>query len=322
MPAAASSSLKGAAAQGDRATLTMSLADGRILGYGEYGAPDGAPVLGFHGTPGSRLMFRIAHRPALEAGVRLIAPDRPGFGVSSPHPGRSLASCAFDMAEFADRLGLSRFAVAGVSGGGPYAAACAAFLRERISALALVSPVGPMCRPEMTQKIGPGHYFAFQVMPRVPPLSALVCGAGRAAFLHAPALIYAFLLRRASQADRRVLSRQDVRRNLLEGVAEGCRPGLGATMQELAIFARPWNVPFRDITAAATLWQGLSDRNVPVSAALRLGALIPGCRVETIPDAGHYWIFENMSAVLGAVSDAAHQQSDATASGRDGDAEI
>jgi pimeloyl-ACP methyl ester carboxylesterase len=269
-----------------------------MLGYAEYGVPGGLPVFGFHGTPGSRLMFRIAHEAAVEANIRLIAPERPGFGISSRHPGRSLKSYAADIAELAELLDMDRFAVAGVSGGGPYAAACAALLKERITALALISPIGPVCGSDKPDRIGRGHFFAFRIMPRIPPLSALVCGIGRAAFLYIPKLMYAFILSRASSTDWRVLSRPDVRRNLLAGVAEGCRPGVRTTMQELAIFSRPWNVPYEEITAPAILWQGLSDRNISVPAAIRLGELIPHCQVELVPDAGHYWIFDNMKKVL------------------------
>ena len=286
----------------EKQDLTIRLADGRTLGYAEYGAPDGLPVFGFHGTPGSRLMFRIAHKPAYEAGIRLIAPERPGFGISSRHPGSNLASYAADMAEFADRLGIEHFAVAGISGGGPFATACAAILRDRITTLALVNPIGPVCGKEKPEKIGPGHFFAFRIMPRIAPLSALICSIGRTAFLYAPQLMYAFILGRVSTTDWKVLSQPAVRRNLLAGVAEGFRPGVRATMQELGIFSRDWHIPLEDITAPALLWQGLSDRNVPIAAAIRLGKLIPGCETMLIPNAGHYWVFENISLILDTIA--------------------
>ncbi len=99
----------------------LTLPDGRMLGYAEYGAPDGLPLIGFHGTPGSRFMFRLAHRHAAELGLRLLAPERPGFGLSAFHRGHTLSTYAADIAAFADALGVERFAVAGVSGGAPCA---------------------------------------------------------------------------------------------------------------------------------------------------------------------------------------------------------
>jgi pimeloyl-ACP methyl ester carboxylesterase len=288
-----------------RTELTVTLPDGRLLGYAEYGDPRGVPLLGLHGTPGSRFMFQLAHPIACELGVRLLAPERPGFGISTYQRGRTLASYAQDIADFAAALGLTQFGLAGISGGGPYAAACAALLPERVTALGLISPVGPLAGKERPASIGLGHLMAFRIMPRLPPLTAAVFSTGRIAFLHAPNLIFGFIMSRAAPSDWGILSRQEVRRNLLRGVAEGCRPGIGASLQEMKIFSRPWNIPFAEIKAPAFLWQGLSDRNVSVAAALRLGELIPDCRTTTVPKAGHYWIFDNIRHVLETVAEAA-----------------
>ncbi len=295
--------------------LTVTLPDGRRLGYAEYGDPKGTPIFGLHGTPGSRLMFRIADDDARALNIRLLAPERPGFGISCYSPGRDLASYAQDLADFADALGIERFAVAGVSGGAPYAAACAALLGDRITALALVSPIGPMAGAERPPSIGFGHYTAFRLLPRITPLIAAIFGIGRLAFLHAPGLIFGFLLSRAAPSDWAILRRPEVRRNLLSGVAEGCRPGIRAGLQEMVIFSRPWNVPLDRITAPTYLWQGLSDRNVPVSAALRLGKLIPQCRTCEIPGAGHYWVFDNIPHILETIANAARSGPEQTARG-------
>jgi pimeloyl-ACP methyl ester carboxylesterase len=296
-------------------TGLVALPDGRMMGYAEYGDPGGLPVFGLHGTPGSRLMFRIADDAARQSGIRLIAPDRPGFGISSYHRGRSFASHARDIAALADSLGIERFAVAGISGGGPYAAACAALFPDRVTALALASPMGPVAPGEGAEKIGPGHHVVFRLSPRVPPLLRPLFSVVRFAILHAPFPVYAFLMRRAGRSDRSILCRGDVRRNLLAGVAEGVRPGVKAALQELRLFSRPWDIPFAAIRAPSILWQGTADRNVPPSAAFKLGELIPDCDIHAVPGAGHYWIFDNMEAVLGklaslAVKSAAREAGD------------
>ncbi len=286
---------------------TIRLRDGRLLGYAEYGDPHGLPVFGFHGTPGSRLMFRLADAPARETGIRLIAPERPGFGASSYQRGRTLASYAADVAALADRLDIPRFAVAGISGGGPYAAACAALLPDRVTALGLISSVGPLAGPDSAAHIGPGHYAMFRLFPRMPGLLWPFFTVGRAAFLHAPLGIYGFLMSRAAPSDWKILARPEVRRNLLQGVAEGMRPGVAAGLQEMKLFSRPWNIPLDAIRAPSILWQGTADRNVPPSAAFRLGALIPGCEVHRIDCGGHYWIFDNIRPVLQRIAAAARE---------------
>lgn len=299
-------------------THTVTLPDGRLLGYGDYGDPSGLPVLGFHGTPGSRLMFQIADAPARELGIRLLAPERPGFGISTYHRRRTLTSYAGDIAAFADALGLARFAVAGISGGGPYAAACAALMPGRVSALALVSPVGPMAGMDRRVHLGPGHFAAFRISPRLPFLLGGAFRLGRYGFLFAPLGMYGFLMSRAAPSDWRVLRRPEVRRNLLQGVAEGLRPGVKASLQEMRLFARPWNVPLSTISAPSVLWQGTADRNVPQSAALRLGESIPGCRVHRVEGAGHYWIFDNMLKVLGWITRTAGREPAAAEAGKPG----
>ena len=128
----------------DRTSQVLRLADGRRIGYAEYGDPEGASVLAIHGTPGSRFMFALTDKAARERGLRIVAPERPGYGLSDYRRKDGLARAADDMSAFADALGLRRFAVIGVSGGGPYAVAAAAAMADRIALLALISPVGPI----------------------------------------------------------------------------------------------------------------------------------------------------------------------------------
>src|SRR5262249_37258319 len=99
----------------------ITLADGRRLAFCEYGAPQGKPVFSFPGWPGSRLEARLAAPTARRFNARLIAVDRPGFGRSDFKKRRTLVDWPGDVAKLADALGLDRFSIAGVSGGGPYA---------------------------------------------------------------------------------------------------------------------------------------------------------------------------------------------------------
>ncbi|MET0869990.1 MAG: alpha/beta hydrolase, partial [Methyloceanibacter sp.] len=117
----------------ERSSQILRLADGRRIGFAEYGDPDGQPVLAIHGTPGSRLMFALTDAPARERRLRIVAPERPGYGLSDFQLQRSLAEAASDLEQCANALGLRRFALIGVSGGGPYAVAAAAAMPRRIA---------------------------------------------------------------------------------------------------------------------------------------------------------------------------------------------
>ena len=120
------------------------LRHGRSIGFAEYGVPLGTPVLWFHGTPGGRHQIPPAVRLAAgQRGVRLIALERPGAGTSTRHVYSSVLGWADDVEEVTNHLGLPRFALIGLSGGGPYVLACAYRLRERVVAGAVLGGVAP-----------------------------------------------------------------------------------------------------------------------------------------------------------------------------------
>lgn len=279
----------------------LRLPDGRRFGYTEFGDQWGIPLFAFHGTPGSRLMFRLVHEPARLLCLRIIAPDRPGFGLSDYQENRTLADWTSDVRALADKLGLDRFGVAGISGGGPYVAACAALLPERVAAAALISPVGPLHSPEGPDNLPPAQIVTFRLLPHVRPAMAGALSIGRLMFLNAPDSMYGMIVRRAGPADEHILLRPEVRKNLLAGVIEGLRPGVQGVAQEMKIFAKLWNIPFQAIKAPVLLWQGAADNNIPVAASLRLAEIIPGCELFRIEGAGHYWIFDHVEEVLLAI---------------------
>src|SRR6185437_13977043 len=121
----------------------VTLADGRRLRWYEFGDPDGLPVVYTAGTPVSGLGGGSYDASARAAGLRWISPDKPGYGGSDFHPGRSVASWSDDVAALADRLGLNRFALAGESGGGPFTLVAAHLLTDRVSVAAVIATAGP-----------------------------------------------------------------------------------------------------------------------------------------------------------------------------------
>jgi pimeloyl-ACP methyl ester carboxylesterase len=132
----------------------LALPDGRSLAYAEFGDPDGRPVLFFHATPGYRRNPWATDAELRSAGVRLIAPDRPGVGRSTPQPHRRLLDWPDDVRHLADALGLERFAVVGFSNGGPHAAACAYKFGPRVSGTALGAPLPPLDQPGALRRLG------------------------------------------------------------------------------------------------------------------------------------------------------------------------
>ena len=119
------------------------LVDGRTVTVASFGDPDGVPVVALHGTPGSRAFGAFLDAPARDRGVRVLAPDRPGFGGSEPWAERSVADAASFVDGFLDALDLEAAGVLGFSGGGPHALACPALVPERVHGTALLASPAP-----------------------------------------------------------------------------------------------------------------------------------------------------------------------------------
>lgn len=281
----------------------MRLSDGRALAYRVFGEEGGVPLVALHGTPGSRLKFEVAETAARAFGIRVIAPDRWGYGASEAHPEPSLARYAHDIAELVDRLGVGRFGVMGVSGGGPYAAALAASLPERVTALALAAPVGPIAG-EADDEITPFHRLCFGPLAQTPAAVGAVFQAFRAVLGVAPGLGMRMAMLRIAASDRRVLRQPEVAARLGQTFIEGLRPGVLGPVIDLGLFGAEWDVDLGAARVPARLWLGLTDQNVPRSAARRLAGRLPSCDLVELPDEGHLWVANNYATVLGWVAEA------------------
>jgi pimeloyl-ACP methyl ester carboxylesterase len=285
----------------DRTSLVFRLPDGRTLSYAEFGDPRGLPVLALHGTPGSRFMFGLTDGSARDRGLRVIAPDRPGYGQSDYRRNQSLMQSAEDVVALADALEVGRLAVIGVSGGGPHAIATAAAMPDRVGLLALVSPVGPVAECRRQVRMSPMHRLIFTRMGRSPQACASFFWSLRGVVKWAPGVAYRVLQKRVAPTDRLVLSHLEVKDNLRAAIREGLRPGIKGALQDVRLFCSPWGLSLADIDVPAVVWQGSDDTIVPPSATYHLAAQLPNCRLDVIQQAGHYWGFANFARVLDAV---------------------
>jgi pimeloyl-ACP methyl ester carboxylesterase len=279
---------------------SMVLDDGRTLGYATFGDPQGQPVLGFHGTPGSRLMLAICDEPARRRGVRLIAPDRPGFGLSDPLPARCYCDFADDVAALADHLGVARFPVAGVSGGGPYALACGARIPGRISRALMVSGVGPVRGPDATPSLARRHRLIFGIGARAPGLLRIVTRLIGRTWRENPDRAFDRIVAMNPPMDRAIMSRLEVRAVLVAALRDAFRHGGEPAATEIALFGRPWGFRLADVRIPVRLWHGEADRLVPAEMGRHMAASLPNCDPTFIPGAGHYWVFDHVDAMMAA----------------------
>ncbi|MGE0765496.1 MAG: alpha/beta fold hydrolase [Hyphomicrobiaceae bacterium] len=269
----------------------------RCFSYRSLGDRDGYPLIALHGTPGSRLKFVAAHASAKRLGIRLIAPDRWGYGATTAHHAPSLSAFADDICRLADRLGLGKFGVLGVSGGGPFAVAVAASMAERVSSLSLVAPVGPIAG-EPDDEITPFHRLCFGALSQRPKAVGAVFQAFRAMLDVSPDVGVRVAMLRIAAADRRVLWRREVATHLGETFAEGLRPGVVGPVTDLGLFGTRWDIDLCRAHVPAHMWLGSADQNVPRSAARRLADRLPDCGLTELAGEGHLWIADNFETVL------------------------
>ena len=281
------------------------LPDGRNLGWLELGPLDGEPVFAFHGTTGSRWNFTVDDGPIVAAGVRLIALDRPGYGLSSFHRGRRLESWSDDVAFLADHLGLTQFSVMGWSGGGPHAAVCARFLPARVRAAAIVSGVAPLADPGSEEGMMPINRRITTLARRAPLALWPLLGVASALGKRWPERALQGFIKQLPAPDAAVLERADVRDAFLRDFRHASPTTGRAGAQDFRLFARDWGFKLEDIAVPVDIWQGDADRNVPPAHGRRQADCIPGAVLHEIPGEGHVLLFDHMPDILGEITGSA-----------------
>jgi len=276
------------------ASEVLPLADGRTLGYGEFGDSAGVPLMLFHGCPGSRFHALTAHRAAEQAGVRLIAPERPGYGLSSPKEPRRLSQWPEDVLELADHLQLERFHVLGASGGGPHALACAARIRPRLLSATVVASAGPMQAEEATE----GMPWALRSFWRSPPSvrRRIVRTLGALTSWLPDRWIIPVPDHQASD----LLSAPELQAAFALDIREALRDGGRGLAAEVDMLASPWDIDLSEIRISVRLWHGALDRNCPIAMAEHLLAQIPKTDATIFPDEGHMCAFPRLGTLFAA----------------------
>lgn len=278
----------------------VRLPDGRRLGFVERGDASGSPVFDFHGNPGSRLSFWGEEDSLRAAGVRLIGVDRPGIGLSDPEPGRDVAGWARDVAALAGALALERFAVLGHSVGGPYAAACAWALPERVTSAALVSSIIPLDSPGAFAELGkPRQWRMARDHPRV--LAASLRALFTLARL-APGLAGRLFGARSTDVERAISARPEVVDRALASAAEATRQGAGGLVEDMRVAMRPWGFAPEEIRVPTFVWQGDADSSIPREWGEWWERAVPGARLVPCPGQGHLLIEERIEEILAALT--------------------
>jgi pimeloyl-ACP methyl ester carboxylesterase len=277
--------------------------DRATVGVYEYGDPAGAPVIVFHGTPACGAGFTFADDAARERHLRLIAPDRPGVGWSTPAGRWRVGDHPARVAALADVLKIDRFAVWGYSGGAPYAVACAATLGDRVTHAAVSAGMGQMgvwaaaSDFEKTDR----QFLALAVSH--PRRARLVLGLVARLARRFPKTAMRSFLTQLSPADREVLeAARQAPKEAMALFTQAFTHGARGVVDDYAALAQPWGVDVESIRVPMSIWHGDADPMVPLAHAEALHERVPGSTLTVWPGAGHLGTVSHVDDILDALA--------------------
>lgn len=270
--------------------------DGSVIACEVVGAADATTVLFCHGLADSRLSAYQLATAAGQLGLRICAPDRPGIGRTDPRYLHRLADWADDAALVMDAFGADKVALLGVSGGGPFAAACAAALPGRVRSLTLVSPLGSPGWP--THGMATGERVSLEIARQVPAFGGWFLGRLATLAQYSPQLFLRLAVSDLPGVDRRALEQPSMRDPFLANYLEAFRRGSGGVAQDLRLLTRPWGFQLGAIQVPTWIHHGDADTTVPVQHAELFAAAIPGARFRLHPGHGHFSILDAAPEIL------------------------
>lgn len=279
---------------------TLRMRDGRSLEVWEYGDAAGRPAIFFHGLIGSHLQASYIADQAREAGLRVIAPNRPGVGASDFVVKRSPLESLADVEDLAEALGLERFHAIGISGGAPYALACLHGLTRRVDGVTLISGMGPAQLPGALQGMHRARRVALEVGARYPKLARTQFQQWADTFRSNPRRLLDRLIATWSRPDRALFQKAEVYDLFLRdmhAVFDQDRAAEGLA-QELSLY-RNFGFNLRALPAdrRVTLWQGLDDAIVPPAMSWEMSQRLPLCEAHFVPG-GHFVALEIAGRII------------------------
>jgi len=272
----------------------LLLPDGRRLDVSVTGPADGLPLVFHHGTPGSGLPTRAFERAAHDRGLRFVTASRAGYGGSSRHAGRRVADVVADTAAVLGSIGAERSVVAGWSGGGPHALACAALL-PGVAATLVIAGVAPFEAEglDFLDGMGEDNHDEFGAAVRGEADLRAYLEAQRPELLAVtPEGVIGAMASLLPEADRRVLHPSsglaaEFGEDLAAAFREAVRVSVDGWLDDDLAFVRPWGFDLADVTGPTLVWQGDEDLMVPIAHGRWLAGHLPTATVHLETGEGH-----------------------------------
>jgi pimeloyl-ACP methyl ester carboxylesterase len=269
------------------------LADGRKLGYAEYGDLKGFPILYFHGLPGSRLEAKKLAFTAEKMQVRLIGIDRPGMGLSCIKQKRTISDWASDIAEFADALKLKTFSIIGHSGGAPYIAACARYIPERLCKAVIVSGLAPFDYPEAITSLPKSQKSMHRLARHFPMLLKLLMYMSVKALENPKHLKK--MLKQLPEIDAKIFENIQFKDAMVTALKEAFRQNTLGAISDFRLAVNASSLALEEIHCPLVIFQGGMDRQVPVKHAEIYVQKVPKAEYFFLKEEGHLSILHNQA---------------------------
>jgi len=271
---------------------------GRRLAWAMYGEPGlRLPLLYLHGFPGSRLEPAFADALARTMGLTIIAPDRPGFGLSDDAEDRTIRSWGEDARIVLDTLEVERCAVLAISGGAPYGIATALGAPDRVARLLLVSGVAPQ-RPGNLAGMTILNQTLFTLGASLPAAARLLVGLVGLSWRVAPAFGVAWLKLLNCAADRAIVDRATITAALKKNFAASLARSVAPAARDFTLMAGDWQLPLHELTVPTHIRHGTADTYVPPAMGHTLAELLPGSRLTLVPEGGHFMAVDLIEELL------------------------
>lgn len=277
---------------------TFRLPSGQVLSFREYGCPRGPALFFFHGWPGEAQQGSLIHQAALDRGLRLIAPNRPGISASSSQAGRSLLDWPPLVQALADHLQLDRSFVLGLSGGGPYALATAWALGPSVRATAIVCGALPAAPGPARRHLSPVYQAMLALHDRAPwLLQAALAAAVRLGRIPPPRAALWLALRILGPRDRAALWPKERFAQFYPAFRRAMQSGMRGLWEDAQPYALAWPFDPAEIRSPLSFWHGTQDRNFACAAAAAFAAGLPTATFHACED-GHYSILTNQAGPI------------------------
>jgi len=276
----------------------IHLADGRRLGFDDLGTAAGRPVIYMHGGTTSRMTARLAAADAAELGIRLIAPDRPGIGLSDPQPGRTLSDWADDVHALAVTLGLDQYGVLGVSEGTPYALACGSAHPKHVVGVSIAGPIAALRNPRITRAIHPPVRLMVGLAVYTPRLLRLAFAAMHADVRHRGLQAVAGMRRAFPPADQDLFADSARLEMRLDDLRNTFAWGARWPAYDFVLAAREWGFQLDAIHCPVWIFQGDGDTIHTLGMARHLVECIPGAKLTVLHVPGTLWTLTHLKPAL------------------------